>query len=88
MKLYVFLCLIMDTALVFFLLMLFFLLAELLFPVMIPISLAGGCFSSGMLHILEVDWFWLVIVFMISSVLTYQIGKLLSKHSETDDPLP
>lgn len=71
----------MDITLVFFLLMLLFLLMELLFPIMIPISLAGGFFSTGIFHILELNWFWLVLIFILTSLVTFQVGKILSERS-------
>lgn len=75
----------MDLTLVFFLLMLLFLLTELLFPFLIPISLAGGCFSTGVFHALELNWFWLIVIFIISTALTFQLGKILSKQTESLD---
>jgi membrane protein implicated in regulation of membrane protease activity len=75
----------MDLTLVFFLLMLLFLLTELLFPVLIPISLAGGFFSTGIFYILELNTLWLILIFIFATVLTFQLGKVLSERSETMD---
>lgn len=75
----------MDLTLVFFLLMLLFLLTELLFPILIPISMAGGCFCTGIFHMMDLNWFWLILVFVISTALTFQLGKMLSNQTETLD---
>ena len=75
----------MDLTFVFFLLMLLFLLAELLFPVLIPISLAGGFFSTGIFHLLELTPLWLMLIFIFATVLTFQLGRVLSERSEMID---
>ncbi len=75
----------MDLTLVFFLLMLLFLLTELLFPVLVPISLAGGFFSTGIFNIMELNTLWLILIFIFASVLTFQLGRVLSEQSETID---